>query len=153
MRILVASTLACLLISTSASADTYTYKWTADNGTTQYTQVPPNDRPFIRVKTSSTTSKRLDKPAEVKKPVEVDESATAGEKALAETEAKAQDEKVKVAAQRAQNCETAKKNLIIMESRPRIRIPMSNGEYKVLSDEEKQAKIDETKKIILESCN
>lgn len=143
-----------LALSSSASADSYTYKWKANNGTTQYTQVPPTDRPYTRVKISSSSSKLLKQQASVagNKPA-VKEGASAGEKALAETEAVAQDEKIKVAQQRASACEQAKKNLVIMKSRPRIRIPMSNGEFKVLSEEEKQTKINETKQVILDACS
>jgi len=142
-----------LALAATASADSYTYKWTANNGTTQYTQIPPTDRPYTRVKISSSSSKLLKQQSSVaeNKPA-LSEDASAGEKALAETEAVAQEEKVKIAQQRATACEQAKKNLVIMESRPRIRIPTSNGEYRVLSNEEKQTKIKETKQIILDAC-
>lgn len=143
-----------LALASSASADSYTYKWQANNGTTQYTQVPPTDRPYTRVKISSSSTKLLKQQASVaeNKPA-ISKDASAGEKALAETEAIAQDEKVKLAQQRATACEQAKKNLIIMKSRPRIRIPTSNGDYRVLSDEEKQIKIQETKQVILDACS
>lgn len=151
----IALTSVLFLVTTLASAvmaDTYTYKWRADNGTTQYTQIPPVDRPYTRVRTSSKSSKVESQPNPAPKTT-VDESASNGEKALAETEAQAQQEKVEVAQQRASNCENSKKNLIILQSRPRVRIPMANGEYKVLSEEEKQAKIEETKKMIIDDCN
>ena len=143
-----------LALTSPASADSYTYKWKANDGTTQYTQVPPTDRPYTRVKISSSSTKLSKQQTAVaeNKPA-ISENASAGEKALAETEAVAQKEKVKIAQQRATACEQAKKNLVIMKSRPRIRIPMSNGEYKVLSEEEKQTKIKETKQIILDSCS
>ena len=151
MRFFVVTFVFCL-VATAAFAETYTYKWKADNGTTQYTQSPPTDRPFTRVKTSSrSTQVKTDQP---KSPVEtVAEDLSKGEKALKQTEAQAEEEQIKVAQQRADNCENAKKNLIVLESRPRIRVPMANGEYKILSPDEKQAKIEETRKTILEDCN
>ena len=151
MRFLVVTLVFCLL-ATVATADTYTYKWKADNGTTQYTQIPPTDRPYVRVKTSSRSTSVQSEPS--KSPAKaIAEDLSGGEKALAETEAAAQEEQIKVAQQRAVNCENAKKNLIVLESRPRIRVPMANGEYKILSPEEKQAKIEETRQTILEDCN
>lgn len=143
-----------LTLASSASADSYTYKWKANNGTTHYTQVPPTDRPYTRVKISSTSSKLVNQETSAaNKTPAVSKAASAGEKALAETEAIAQNEKIKVAQQRATACEQAKKNLVIMGSRPRIRVPMSNGGYKVLSEEEKQEKIKETKQVILDACS
>lgn len=154
MKFLVLTSMLCLLaaISSVTYADSFTYKWSADNGTTQYTQIPPQDRPYTRVKTSSKTSKveTSESPAPKKT---IDESASNGEKALAETEAQAAKEKIEIASQRAGNCEKAKQNLIVMQSRPRIRVPLANGEYKILSEEEKQSTIADTKKIILSDCN
>lgn len=143
-----------LALASSASADSYTYKWKTNSGTTQYTQVPPTDRPYTRVKISSSSTKVLKQQAAVaeNKPA-ISEDASAGEKALAETEAVAQEEKVKIAQQRATACEQAKKNLVIMESRPRIRIPVANGGYKVLSEKEKQESIKKTKQVILDACS
>ncbi len=146
--------IALLFLSASAAADSYTYKWKANDGTIQYTQFPPTDRPYTRVKISSSTSSVVKKEstAAAKAPA-VPDDASAGEKALAETEAMAQQEKIKIAQQRAAACEQAKKNLIIMQSRPRIRVPTANGDYRVLSEKEKQEKIKETKQVILDACN
>jgi secreted trypsin-like serine protease len=152
----IAASLIVSALSTVLHADTYTYKWTADNGTTQYTQTPPADRPYSRVKISSkspTAKVEQTSMAGLNNSTEATAEQSAGEQALAETEAQAQQEKVAFAKQRAEACSKAKENLIVLESRPRIRVPAGDGQFKVLSEDEKQAMIEDTREIIRNACN
>ncbi|RMH35212.1 MAG: DUF4124 domain-containing protein [Gammaproteobacteria bacterium] len=53
---------------------------------------------------------------------------------------------------RRHNCEVAKKNLYTLQNVARIKITDASGEVRLLTDEEKQQRIEESKKQIKEFC-
>jgi len=55
-------------------------------------------------------------------------------------------------AAREQNCQLAKQRLSQLENHPRIRYKAADGSVRVMSEEEKQAKLMETRKMMDEMC-
>ena len=124
------------------------YKWVDAQGVTHFGAQPPEGTNASAVKTNTAPPKSNfplppPKPAA---PPSVDEKQ------------KAVDDKVKqdVAQQeamRAQNCSQARENVAQLKNNPRVRVKEENGEYRRITEEERQARIVENEKAVQENCN
>ncbi len=135
------SLLAC--ISVAEAGDTY--KWKDDKGQVVYTDTPPRDRPYEVIKqrkydtTAQTGSSETGKPATGK-----DAAPAAGTSAKKPPQSEAE--------RRKSNCDIAKNNQKTLTEVTRIRIT-ENGEERMLSDEERAAKIKAVEKDIQYWCD
>jgi len=120
------------------------YKWVDAQGVTHFGAQPPQGQQVETVNTVTAPAKSTTMPA----PVVEDET---------EVDQQSIDRKVKrqVAEQEAERkryCETMRTNLAQLQNNPRVRIE-EKGETRRITEEERQAKIAETRGKIAENCN
>jgi len=120
------------------------YKWVDAQGVTHFGAQPPQGQQVETVNTVTAPAKSTTMPA----PVVEDET---------EVDQQSIDRKVKrqVAEQEAERkryCETMRTNLAQLQNNPRVRVE-EKGETRRITEEERQAKIAETRSKIDENCN
>jgi len=120
------------------------YKWVDAQGVTHFGAQPPQGQQVETVNTVTAPAKSTTMPA----PVAEDET---------EVDQQSIDRKVKrqVAEQEAERkryCETMRTNLAQLQNNPRVRVE-EKGESRRITEEERQAKIAETRSKIDENCN
>ncbi len=130
------------------------FKWTDENGVVQYSDKAPQDKNTratklsIRNSTSHGGSSSLGYDA-LKQKLNKLETA---QKQSAEEEAATQKTKADLA-EKNKNCESAKKMLNTLQEKARVRIKDQNGEYRMLTEEEKAAEETKIKEKIREFCS
>lgn len=127
------------------------YKWTDENGQTVYSETPPPKG------TAGTRLKEAPPP-----PVDPN-SAMENLRNRAEAFDKRQDERGKQEAetqqtaerdkQNQENCERLRNNLQILTTNNQVREKTGEGDYSVLGEEQRQARIQETRERIQKECN
>lgn len=120
------------------------YKWVDAQGVTHFGAQPPQGQQVETVNTVTAPAKSTTMPA----PVVEDET---------EVDQQSIDRKVKrqVAEQEAERkryCETMRTNLAQLQNNPRVRVE-EKGETRRITEEERQARITETRGKIAENCN
>ncbi|GAB4351683.1 MAG: hypothetical protein Kow006_15810 [Gammaproteobacteria bacterium] len=145
----------CLLLlalvgATAASADIY--RWKDNNGQIHYTQTPPppgnKDRGTVIRTTGPATGAQE----------QARERSSAIQQRLQsfrENRAKQRQEEEKQKAdadRRARNCEAAKSNLAKLENRRQRRLLGKDGQVTVLTEAERQKRMEEARKQIRENC-
>lgn len=121
------------------------YKWVDQNGETHYSQSPPTATKTEVIKTPTAPAASVAKPATSVAP----KAPATGSAAQPTPDAKA---KAEDAAVRAENCASARKNLEVLNTAPRVTIKDQNGLYHRLTDEERKARSVEAQKRIDEFC-
>ncbi len=121
------------------------YKWVDAQGVTHFGAQPPQGQQVETVNTAVAPGKSVTPPAPAVQEIE------------AEPDQRTIDRKVKqqVAAQeteRKRYCETLRTNLAQLQNNPRVRVE-ENGETRRVTEEERQARISETRDKIAENCN
>lgn len=138
-----------LILSTTIQAGKY-YRWVDESGVTHYTETPPPDTQATTIRTQGKDPKSAEQAkARLSEQRKAFTEAAANKKA-ADEENKLADENEKI---KQGNCETAKKNLKMLQEHSRIREKGDNGEYTVLAEEERQARIKLAQERIKEFCN
>ncbi|MDA0426550.1 DUF4124 domain-containing protein [Stutzerimonas frequens] len=143
MRLTVlASGLALALCGNAMAAQVY--KWVDAQGVTHFGAQPPQGQQVETVNTVVAPGKSVTAPA----PASQEKS---------EPDQQSIDRKVKqqVAEQEAERkryCETMRTNLAQLQNNPRVRVE-ENGEARRITEEERQARITETRDKIAENCN
>ncbi|AWT09141.1 MULTISPECIES: DUF4124 domain-containing protein [Stutzerimonas] len=143
MRLTVlASGLALALCGNAMAAQVY--KWVDAQGVTHFGAQPPQGQQVETVNTVVAPGKSVTAPA----PASQEKS---------EPDQQSIDRKVKqqVAEQEAERkryCETMRTNLAQLQNNPRVRVE-ENGETRRITEEERQARITETRDKIAENCN
>ncbi|WCR42927.1 DUF4124 domain-containing protein [Stutzerimonas stutzeri] len=143
MRLTVlASGLALALCGNAMAAQVY--KWVDAQGVTHFGAQPPQGQQVETVNTVVAPGKSVTAPA----PATQQKS---------EPDQQSIDRKVKqqVAEQEAERkryCETMRTNLAQLQNNPRVRVE-ENGETRRITEEERQARITETRDKIAENCN
>jgi hypothetical protein len=120
------------------------YKWVDAQGVTHFGAQPPQGQQVETVNTVTAPAKSTTMPA----PAAEDET---------EVDQQSIDRKVKrqVAEQEAERkryCETMRTNLAQLQNNPRVRVE-EKGETRRITEEERQARIAETRDKIAENCN
>ncbi|WP_313240838.1 DUF4124 domain-containing protein [Stutzerimonas kunmingensis] len=120
------------------------YKWVDAQGVTHFGAQPPQGQQVETVNTVTAPAKSTTMPA----PVVEDET---------EVDQQSINRKVKrqVAEQEAERkryCETMRTNLAQLQNNPRVRVE-EKGETRRITEEERQARIAETRDKIAENCN
>ena len=135
MRIVLLTML--MIIAGSASAGLY--KWVDNEGNVHYSQKPPRDKQFKRLKTPPPAPDDSKPLYQSSKPADKSKGGTA----KAET---AKNEKI-----RAENCEKAKKALTNYQLHRRMRDKAGN--VTVIDDNERAKQIESAKKAITNYCD
>jgi len=112
-----------------------TYKWTDDNGEVHYSERPPKTGEYTKIRT------KVDKNAVVKTPV------------LPASDKKSEEKKDTYGTWRDENCTIANQNLDILKNAARISVDDGQGGKQLMSDEQKQEKIDQMEKQRDKYCN
>jgi len=140
--------LSAMLIAVSLSAHAAFYKWVDANGVTQYSQSPPPSGQYKEMRSSLPPG---DSSAERQS---AETSPPPQNHATEPTPAAPPDDQelARQQAAREQNCQLAKQRLSQLENHPRIRYKAADGSVRVMSEEEKQAKLMETRNMMNEMC-
>ncbi|MBU1332855.1 MAG: DUF4124 domain-containing protein [Gammaproteobacteria bacterium] len=142
--ILVSSLLLALSAPVMASQ---VYKWVDAQGVTHFGAQPPQGQQATQINTSTPPPRAVETPPTPAAPTF---------DSIADPEQEAINEQVRkdVAAQEAERrkyCEAQRSNLAQLENNPRLRLEVE-GEVTRLSEDERQARITETRKAITDNC-
>lgn len=144
---LLGAVLTTLVLSTSLQAADKYYKWTDDAGVVHYGENPPDPSKAMKVNvhTGKTSEEAVGKLEENRAKAEV-----ANEKAAEQAQQK------NVSAENAkivkENCAIYRQNLSALQNSARIREKDEKGEYRYLTDEEKNARTQAAETYIKENC-
>jgi hypothetical protein len=141
--------LAALWLSMGAQAAMY--KWTDENGQTVYSQTPPPSGEAVRIRKNAAPDPGQSARAreELRKELERSYDKTVEQEQARSKKADEQRER----ATRAKHCESALKNLAIIENLGRRRLRTPDGEYKILSEDDREVRIRETRAQIEKFCD
>jgi hypothetical protein len=120
------------------------YKWVDAEGVTHFGAQPPQGQPAETLNTAVAPPK----PA-------VTESATleqSGESEQRDIDRKVKQQVAEQKAERQRYCTTLRTNLAQLQNNPRVRVEEEGGNRR-LNEEERQARIGETKQKIADNCN
>jgi Domain of unknown function (DUF4124) len=132
-KILFSLVIAGLMTSSVVYADKI-YSWVDEKGVTHYGENPPKDTPARQLNARTGHSD----------PVEYGSGQKAEpEKAKAATGPQPSEER----------CETARKNLQVLTTNPRVKTTDKNGENRYMTQEEMQVQVETMEKIIAEECS
>ncbi len=142
------------LASTAIGAAEY-YTWVDENGVTNYAQRNPQGYDAELVGSSRPFGYRREsgRPQEQQQGSTSSESTTSDESDddfSIEEQRRAIDEQI--AEVKRTNCEMGKRNLAQLEAFRRIRVRDEDGEERMLDEEEKAQRINESRQIIRENC-
>jgi hypothetical protein len=129
-----------LLLSTSALAGQI-YKWVDAQGVTHFDAQPPAGQQSTPIETKAPTA-----PAVTPK-----SSAPSTDDKQKAADAKVRQEVTEVQERTDEFCDQARSNLAQLTNNPRVRQEV-DGELRRLTEEERQAKISETKATLTETC-
>lgn len=158
--------LAVFLAQTALAAKDY-YMWVDENGVTNFSSQRPKDHPEAKHivegegsaenlensrRPGHETPTRESEPAPAPQPAAkpASKQTVDPDKVAAAERAKLEQ---KVEAEKRANCEKARKNLAMLQRHPRIRTTGPNGEERVMSPQEKQAKIEASQTAIRDNCS
>jgi hypothetical protein len=141
-----------LLLSTALAAGAAfadAYRWVDDEGHTVYSQVPPADREWTRIQGSAGRAPSGEETWKEVERIQQQLDASAEERAQAREAAQTEKE---ATALRRRNCEAAKANLERYQGDPGRLIREPDGSYIRLTAEQREARIEETRRQVEEYC-
>jgi hypothetical protein len=111
------------------------YKWVDENGVVNFSEHPPKNTPttVIRPKTGHSEPVTYDPPGQ-----------PAASPAVTDTAQQSRKD--------PERCEISKKNLEVLRSFGRVRVPNEDGSFHYLTEQEQQERLQATQKAIEESC-
>ncbi len=138
-----------LILTLASQAQGQSYRWVDENGVTHYSQRPPVDKESVEIKPPPPPATP---PEEAWKKLNQErlqqEDTREDRKQDAEQAKKEADYKKK----RAEACTAARNNLAAYEGPPGL-VQTPDGEYKRFTEEEREAKRQEARKLIQEYCD
>jgi len=140
--------LGATLIVVSLSVHAAFYKWVDANGVTQYSQSPPPSGHYQVMRSSPPPGDTNPGQSPVVTSPPPQNSATSPAAAAPPDN----QQQARQQAAREQNCQLAKQRLTQLENHARVRITAADGSIRVMSEEEKQAKLLETRKFVNDMC-
>ncbi|AQQ68683.1 DUF4124 domain-containing protein [Microbulbifer agarilyticus] len=160
MRTLLVSLSLSLGLMAAAHADGI-YKWVDENGVVHFGSQPPQkgqvevvkapkSERFRQWQNEQQTLQANRQLATEAKPEETPATAPA-QTAQADQEQQEQLDQAEMAA-RAQRCQSAQRRLQELEARSRVREVDASGNYRVLGEDERQQRIQQTREILLNNC-
>lgn len=146
--LLTAPVLATLLASSLPASEVY--KWVDEQGITHYEERAPADKDYSKVTTYGVVPSEA-KAAKDRLEKQRSEKEAAEQKGVDyDAQKKIADEQAKV---RAENCKGAQNNLKTIQENARIRMLGDDGEFRYLSEQERQEQIDTAKEMITANCD
>ncbi len=139
--------LLCLLWQGGAAAQIY--QWKDAQGRTHFSQTPPPSGSYTERRLPPSPPPSTDSAERMERLIEQQKQAR---KTREEQKKKAQQEE-KNRKIREQNCQTARNLLTTLQSRPRIRMTAADGSMTILTEEQRQARIEEARKRVKEFCD
>ncbi len=136
-----------LLVLLCAPLQAQVYKWQDEKGETHYSQTPPPGAPAHRLQLHGTPRHAGQPDPHLKQRLEAFDRRRQQEQEAQHKRAETAEQ----AALRKQNCASARSNLQTLESHGQIKLKEGEA-YRILSEEERQAKIAEARKQIDEFC-
>lgn len=133
-----------LVVSAGSPVKAEIYKWKDKDGVQHYSEQPPAGSKYEQVKPSYA-------PAPAPAPATTAQGSQ--DKVASERTQQEQRHKEEAAKIRQQNCTTVQQRLSDLESASRITFREPDGTTKLLSEDERQAKITETKGLIKQYCD
>ncbi len=141
---------AVALIVASAQAQAQVYRWVDENGVTIYSQTRPTTGDAVEIITATpppsreeaTPAKRLDD--------QIQESAEKNDQA--ESDELKKEYEAEQARIKKENCQSATYNLKMYQTIGNRIVKLPNGSYKRYTEEERQAKINESEEQIKKFC-
>ncbi|MBV1879773.1 MAG: DUF4124 domain-containing protein [Pseudomonadales bacterium] len=149
---------ACLFILSQmilpVQAESDYYIWVDANGVTNYAAQKPNDHEAKHI----TTNRSFGQNYSSENPEQLSDTPTRKakdrpseqDKALAQTRS---NHNLEVAAAKRSNCQIGRRNLAKLEEFARIRLTDEKGGSRILSDDERTARLNKANKTIKENCN
>jgi hypothetical protein len=134
------------LLTTAQAAGMY--KWTDEQGNVHYSQQPPRDKQYERMKVDKAPRSASTPPASSSSTGTSGGSQTSGESSGSTT---VEDELAKNAEIRKKNCEAAKKNLQVFQVYRRVK--GEDGKIRVVTEKEREEQIQRSKEAIREFCD
>lgn len=138
-----------ILALMSAAHAAKVYKWVDEEGVTHYGEQAPTNKDFELISTSGAPASSKNKAKNTPAAVEASSEKENAKPLDFEEQKKLREQEAQV---RKDNCENAKANLKTIEENARIRIMDDNGEYRYLSEEERQQQLERAKNIIATNC-
>ncbi len=145
MRAMIVSAVLLWLATGASVQAAQIYKWVDAQGVTHYDATPPAGAPAEQVDLQASPPPSSGSSA----PRNTEPDPAAHQRAI---DAKVKKQAAVEEKKRQANCEIIRTNLAKLKTYSRIREPVEDG-YKRLTQEERQARIDETEKMIAEYCN
>ncbi len=124
------------------------YKWVDSKGETQYTQHPPVGRSATEIKAHTSPVRDEDAKKQLGALQEKAEEQRLERKLGAEKAARLKKDKEA----KKKNCTTARKNLEVLKTAPRIRDKNTGGEFVYLDEKTRQKRLEATRQQIKENC-
>ncbi|WP_043320880.1 DUF4124 domain-containing protein [Microbulbifer sp. HZ11] len=161
MRILIATLTFSLGLMASAHADGI-YKWVDENGVLHFGSQPPKKEQVEVVKAPKseryrqwqTEQQALVADQQLATAAKPDEAMAEAAPAQASQDAQREQQRLNEAevAARAQRCQSAQQRLQELNSHARVREVDANGNYRVLPEEERQQRIQQTRQVLQNNC-
>lgn len=137
------------------------YTWVDENGVVNYSQKAPSGIEAEHVSQSHTFGRRRSQSAPRTAPPPIPDQTAQTAPAESAPVAEGQNEEVaqmeasltaEIQATKRQNCRQARRNLESFQSRGRVRYTGPDGEMQIMSDEDKQARINSFRQQIRDNC-
>jgi len=149
-RLILSGLIPAVLLASGLLHSAVVYRWLDNEGVPQYTDQAPKDRQYTVINTRKVTANATTQPeAEKSANDEVEEEATQSAAVDFSEQQRISEENAQI---REQNCEYATENLTILEQNARIRIPTDEGDYRYLTEEERQQQLTDARTMIQTNC-
>ena len=139
---------ATILMAASLPVHAAFYKWVDDHGVTQYTQRPPSSGDYQSMRSPAPASDSDSPPPQPQTPP----AGQAPVAAPAETPPPDAQALARQRMAKRQYCQLVRQRLSQLENHARLRYKAADGSIRVMGEEEKQAKLMETRKMMAEMC-
>jgi hypothetical protein len=148
-----------LFFTATTYADEEYYTWIDENGVVNYAERNPQGLDARAITSSQRFGYQSDEPARQEAPAQTSALPAAAPAADGDRDIDAEiaterdriDKEIATA--KKSNCNIGKLNLAQLENYNRIKVQGDDGEVRVLTDEEKQSRVDRAKKTIKENCS
>ena len=143
-----------LLSATTSNAEDEYYTWVDGDGVANYSEHNPQGFDARFITRSQRFGYQSDEPLEQEAPEQTAAPAADEERDI-DVEIATQKARIdkEIAAAKKSNCNIGKLNLAQLQNYNRIKVQDDNGQVRVLSEEEKQSRIDRAKTTISENCS
>jgi len=141
--------LLAIALTTSVHASEV-FKWVDDDGVTHYGERAPKDKDYSMIKTYGEVPSGAEEAKQRLEQQRTDKKAGDKKKIDYAEQKKTADQQAMI---RAENCKGAQNNLKTIQENARVRLLGEDGEFRYLSEEERQNQINNAKEMITANCD